>query len=172
MARPFSLTMRSMKSDHPKTVMLFLIITTIVLFIWNIWFFGAKLPVYELSIQAKVTKQPEKRIRLFSGSGRSEEIKQNEIVASFPMSIEKSIARNQRGLFFPVLKKGQISEAVDCVVEKILVQSENKVIQARLKTMQPKNRPVYLQPGMSGLIKLEIDRCTPFEMLIEWLRSS
>jgi len=161
-----------MESDHPKTVMIFLLIATIVLFAWNIWFFGAKLSVYELSINAKVTKQPEKRIRLFSGPGRPVEIKQNVIIASFPMTMKKSITRNQRGLFFPILKQEQISEAVDCVVEKISVQPEDQLIQVRLKTIQHMNRPVYLQPGMSGLIKLEIERCTPFAMLIEWLRSS
>jgi len=172
MARPFSLTMQSMESNHPKTVMFFLSIAIGVLCAWNIWFFCAKISVYEMSINAKITEQPEKKIRLFSGPGRALEIKQNYIVASFPITMKKRIARNQRGLFLPHIKQGNLSEAVDCVVDKISTQTENKVIWARLKTIQPNNRPVFLQPGMSGLIKLEIDRCTPFVMLIQWLRSS
>jgi len=172
MARPFSLTMRSMESDHPKTFMVVLSIAVLVVCAWNIWFFGAKISVYEMSINAMVAAQPEKIIPSFSGPGRVVELKQNDIIANFPMHMENRIARGQRGLFFPIQKKGELSEAVNCVIVEVTKQTKKQSIQARLETKQHMSYPVNLHPGMSGLIKLEIDRQTPFHLLLKRLESS
>ena len=172
MARPFSLTMRSMETDHPKTVMAVLSIAILVVCAWNIWFFCAKISVYEMSINAMVDEHPEKIIPSFSGPGRIVETRQNHIIASFPIRMKNRIARGQRGLFFPIMKQGEFSEGVNCVIVEIEIKKDKESIQAILKTKQSKYFPVHLQPETSGLIKLEVDRLTPFSLLLQRIESS
>jgi hypothetical protein len=172
MARPFMSTMRSMESDHPKTVMVVLSIAAVLVCAWNIWFFCAKISVYEMSIHAKVAEKPEKLVLSFSGPGRVVKIRQNLIIATFSINMKDRIEKGQNGLFFPAIKHGQLSEAVKCVIVELHPKTDEQSIQAVLKTIQSKHYSIGLQPGMSGLIKLEVARLSPFAILLQRINSS
>ena len=172
MPRPFSLTIRSIEKDNPKTVMIILSIASILLGAWNLWFFFAQTSVYESSIFAKVDNYPEKIIPSFSGPGRTKKHKQNLITASFPIGMKNKIFQGQKGFFFPAKKQGDLSGAINVLVIKTIPNIEENTLLVNLKTIELINVPEQLQAGTQGLIKLEIANITPFKQVLNKLKKS
>ena len=172
MARPFSLTTRSMEKDHPKPIIIILLIAIIILGAWNLWFFYAKISVYEVSINAHVTDAPEKIIPSFSGPGRVIEQRQNNIIATFPVHLKNSIYLGQKAIFYPALKHGEISMSINAFVSEIIPKQNNDCIKAELKTLHSFDYPIQLNTGTTGIIKLELEKITPFKLLLNKIKSS
>ena len=170
MPRPFTQTIRSMEKDHPKTVIVILLIATLILAVWNIWFFFAQISLFESSIHAEVTEKPEKIIPGFSGPGRAKHHKQHIVMASFPLEMRKKIFQGQKGVFFPASNVGSLSEGIMAVVLDETIYAADKKIQVQLKTIEPLNSSIMLQPKTNGLIKLEIKQVSPFELLLMKLK--
>jgi len=166
MARPFKLTARSLENDHLKPVMMILTLATLILGGWNIWFFFGKISVYETSIDAQLADRNEIIIPSFSGPGRVEKHRQNQIIASFPMNVKHRIYLGQKGLFFPDVNQGKLNGVIDAMVSKIVPNVEKNIIQVTLKTTQPFQNYIPMQSNTTGKIKIEIDQVTPFKHVL------
>jgi hypothetical protein len=172
MPRPFIQTIRSIEKDHPKTVMIILSIASVILAVWNLWFFFEQIPLFESSIHAQVTENPEKIIPEFSGPGRAKYHKQHIIMATFTMQMREKIFQGQKGIFFPASNMGRLSDGIIAVVIDKTILKKDKKIRVFLKTFAPLNSALQLQAKSQGLIKLEVEQVSPFELLLMRLRNA
>jgi len=172
MPRPFTQTIRSMEKDHPKTIMILLSIASVILTIWNIWFFCAQITIYESSIQAKVATYPEKIIPTFYGPGRTQQHKEHIILASFPLRVKDHIFQGQKGLFFPISNEDERPGSIQAIVFEITINSEDSSVYVRLKTVEPLHSRIPIPAETKGLIKLVVDHITPFDFVLMKIKKS
>jgi hypothetical protein len=155
-----------MEKDHPKTVMIILFIASFILAAWNIWFFFAQISLFECSIHAEVAEKPKKIVPSFSGPGRVRHHKQHIILASFPLQMEKKIYQGQKGIFFPSSNMGNLLEGITAIVTHKTAHLKDSNLSVRLKTIESVHSPMQLKSKTTGLIKLEITRVSPFELML------
>lgn len=90
MAPPFSQTLRVLRADTRHTVLVWVVCAMLVLGAWGAWFFGARVPQYETSQAAQVTRE-------------------RMILASFPSASLARIRRGQAAFFHLDSEAGRLT---------------------------------------------------------------
>jgi len=93
-------------------------------------------------------------------------------MATFPLQMREKIFQGQKGIFFPASNIGKISEGIIAVVIEKTIHKKDKNILVYLKTFAPLNSTIQLQAKTKGLIKLEMEQVSPFELLLMRLKNA
>ena len=136
--------MRTKTSGGPVIVLL-----TVVLFLigWLAWLVGARVPVYAVSETAVLTTP-------------------SEITAQFPPDALLKIAPGQSAWLrlddFPAATYGLVAAEVVAVDQKL----RDGRFQATLRLNPPADSQIPFQPGLTGVVEIEVEKVTPVALLL------
>lgn len=141
MATPFARSLRSLNVDSLYTSLVGLLVVMILLVIWGVWFFGAKISLYQSSDQAQVSHL------LY-------------VTAQFPGEQAGQIKLGQAATFYP----GDIVQAPDGPIPAVVTEVRPTVggpTEVTLALRPERRLSTSLPPGLTGRVEIEVERVSP-----------
>ncbi len=169
MSSPFSRTMRSLKSDNFYVSLAGLFVAAVLLILWGIWFFTAKVTFYEVSRNVHVTNK-ESVVTEFPSDmrgvvQRTLATRTRVVMADFPAEAMETIKPGQAALLNLDGKIGKQTGAISAIVSNVtyLPQGGGRI---ELLAETDANAPNPLEEGIGGEVKIEVEYITPVALVM------
>ncbi len=147
MSASFSRSIRTMRTKTSGGPVIVLLVVVLFLAGWLVWLVGARVPVYALSETAVLTTPA-------------------EVTAQFPPDALSQIAPGQSAWLrlddFPADTYGLVAATVVTMDETL----QDGRFQATLRLNPPTDSQIPFQPGLTGVVEIEVEKVTPAALLL------
>jgi hypothetical protein len=144
MAITFSRSMRSLKADGFRTLLVWLLVAMVLVVAWSGWFFLARVTLYEIGQTASV-------------------VRGGTIVIDFPAKTAERIQSGQTASFRPAGAAGSQPIAVPAMVMKVTRLPRQDVVRVELL---PQGDDVPPQVGTTGQVEIEVEYVSPATLAV------
>lgn len=165
MSNTFSRTTRSLSADNYTASMIGISISLMLLIMWCIWFFSAKVTIYKTSVTARLTKDERISASFPNDAFRVQEIRQNRMIAEFSAEDMADIRPGQSADIYLDGNAGKRFGMLQAVVTDITRVKEKS--QVELFTLLDINSPIRLREGMTGKVMVKARYISPARLVMQ-----
>lgn len=169
MANPFSRTMRSLNADNYRISFIGMGVALLLLSVWTLWFFTARVTIYKNSKRAYIVKEESIVAKFTGNTRRAKGTRQYSVIAEFSREDMDDIRPGQQAMLYidPDFQRKFGNKSLVGAVPAMIKQTERSKARAKLFALMDAELPIRLQSGMTAKVVVEVRHMTPAAMVMQ-----